>query len=116
MFTMDAKPTSGGSKGKRHATKLVLSAIVLISFGASAIDACIQNPRRSEPCPHQIYRMMKLRDSEPAKITCICLADFDKFLTPAKTDTEKALRKMELKRLAAELQLTEEQVANLAKR
>lgn len=90
--------------------------VLAAPFSVSAIDACIQHPKRVDPCPHQIYKMMKLRETEPAKITCICLADFTRFLQAPKDDTEKMLRKMELKQLAAELQLTEEQVANLAKR
>lgn len=105
MSTMRLKANTG-----------ILMSIFAMSFSAMAIDACIQDPRRSDPCPHQIYKMMKLRDSEPAKITCICLEDFKKFLVEPKDDTEKMLRKMELKQLAAELQLTEAQVANLAKR
>lgn len=89
---------------------------LFIPMSAFAVDDCIEDPLRTEPCPHQIYRMMKLKKDEPAKITCICMADFTKFLTPPKDETERMLRKMELKKLAAELQLSEEQVANLAKR
>ncbi len=81
-----------------------------------AIDTCIEAPRRSKPCPHLIYKLMKLKDDQPAQITCICLTDFKKFLTPATDDTAIALRKMELKMLTAELQLSEAQILSLAKR
>ena len=98
--------------------KALLVAALLLPGTALAIDACIQDPKRpkADPCPHQIYKLMKLKKDEPAKITCICLTDFQKFLTPPKDATEEALRGMELRSLAADLQLTEEQVANLAKR
>lgn len=59
---------------------------------------------------------MKLKDDQPAKVTCICLSDFQKFLTEPSDDVEKQLRKLELKGLAADLQLTEQQIKNLAKR
>lgn len=89
---------------------------LLLTPQVLAVDSCIEKPKRSTPCPHLMYKLMKLKPDLPAKITCICMADFEKFLTPPKGDTEKALRKMELKQLAADLQLTQEQVANLAKR
>ncbi|MFT4929616.1 MAG: hypothetical protein ACI8WB_005751 [Phenylobacterium sp.] len=93
---------------------------VLLAFVTStpviALDSCIEKPRRTSPCPHQIYKMMKLKEDQPAQITCICLADFSKFQTPAKGDKAIALRKMELKQLAAELQLTEAQIIDMAKR
>lgn len=93
----------------------LLTAIFFVA-PTMAVDHCIEKPRRSTPCPHQIVKLMKLKADQPAKITCICLTDFEKFLTPAKNDTERALRKMEIKTLMAELQLTEAQIVSLAKR
>jgi hypothetical protein len=81
-----------------------------------AVDSCIQHPNRSKPCPHQIYKLMKLQDDKPAKITCVCMTDFTKFLTPAKGDKETVMRKMELEQLKAQLQLNEAQILSLAKR
>lgn len=89
---------------------------LLIAPNSVAIDGCIQAPKRNTPCEHQIYKMMKLHKDKPAKITCICLSDFKKFLTEPTDEVEKQLRKLELKGLAADLQLTQEQIKNLAKR
>ena len=97
-------------------TNIIAIIFTLVSFGSFAVDECIQAPKRAEPCPHQIYKLMQLDQSKPAKVTCICLSDFQKFLTEPTDDLQKQLRKLELKGLAADLQLTEEQIKNLAKR
>ena len=97
-------------------TKIIAIVLTLVSFSSSAVDECIQAPMRAEPCPHQIYKLMQLDKSKPAKVTCICLSDFKKFLTEPTDDVQKQLRKLELKGLAADLQLTEAQIKNLAKR
>ena len=89
---------------------------LLMPVSTFAINQCIQAPKRAKPCPHQIYKLMQLNKDQPAKVTCICLTDFEKFLTAPKDETEKQLRKLELKSLAADLQLTEQQIKNLAKR
>jgi hypothetical protein len=101
---------------KAEIKTFVVIASLLLSCSAMAIDSCIQKPKRGGPCPHLIYKLMKLKPDKPAKITCVCLVDFEKFLVEPKDDTEAAMRRLELKGLAADLQLTEEQVANLAKR
>lgn len=92
------------------------SCFLFTSFKITAVEQCIEAPKRAAPCPHQIYKLMKLKDDQPAKVTCICLSDFQKFLTEPSDDVEKQLRKLELKGLAADLQLTEQQIKNLAKR
>ena len=89
---------------------------LLLPLSAAAVDSCIVHPKRSTPCPHLIYKLMKLKADQPAKITCVCIADFKKFLTIPKDDSKRMMQKMDLKSLAADLQLTQEQVANLAKR
>lgn len=100
----------------RHFSNITLILALSLSLPTSAIEQCIQAPKRAEPCPHQIYKLMKLKKDQPAQVTCICLTDFKKFLTEPKDDVEKQLRKLELKGLAADLQLTEQQIKNLAKR
>jgi hypothetical protein len=89
---------------------------LLLPLSAAAVDACIVHPLRSTPCPHLIYKLLKLKADQPAKITCICVTDFKKFLTTPKDESKRMMQKMDLKSLAADLQLTEEQVASLAKR
>jgi hypothetical protein len=95
---------------------IIVCSALLLSLPTAAVEGCIEAPKRSTPCPHQIYKLMKLKKDQPSQITCICITDFEQFLTPAKDQTAKIMRKMNLKQLAAELQLTETQVANLAKR
>ena len=100
----------------QNLNKIIPLLVLLLPMQTLAIDQCIQAPKRAEPCPHQIYKLMQLNKEKPAKVTCICLSDFQKFLTEPKDDVEKQLRKLELKGLAADLQLTEQQIKNLAKR
>lgn len=95
---------------------IILIGSMLVSSSSIAIEQCIQAPKRAEPCPHQIYKLMKIKQDQPAKVTCVCVADFQKFLTEPTDDVEKQLRKLELKGLAADLQMTEQQIKNLAKR
>lgn len=95
---------------------LLLVSTLLLPTSALAVEQCIQAPKRAEPCPHQIYKLMQLEAEKPAKVTCVCLSDFQKFLTEPTDEVEKQLRKLELKGLAADLQLTEQQIKNLAKR
>jgi hypothetical protein len=101
---------------QRQLTNMVAIGLLTLCPTVLAVEQCIQAPKRAVPCPHQIYKLMKFKADQPAKVTCVCVADFAKFLVPAKDDVEKQLRKLELKGLAADLQLTELQVKNLAKR
>jgi len=114
---MSTMPANNIISAKAKLCSMVLAISLPLALPITfAADACIQAPKRATPCPHQIYKLMKLKPTEKAKVTCVCITDFKQFLVEPKNDVERQLRKLELKGLAADLQLTEQQVANLAKR
>ncbi len=77
--------------------------IAAFTLSASALADCIQSPERTLACPHQIYRLGQLENMAKPAMLCICVADFQEFLT-VPTDEDEA-HKQKLKRLKLEYAL-----------
>jgi hypothetical protein len=83
---------------------LVMFFVLSVFTFSTAVSAdCIQSPERTQACPHQIYRLGQLENMAKPAMLCICVVDFNEFLTvPADED---AAHKQKLKRLKLEYAL-----------
>lgn len=80
---------------------------------------CIQSPQRELPCERLIYKLVSLTDpvtkKKESKMVCICLADFEELIFPAKTDAEKRLQQDRLKLYSAQLGLPEQEILDMVR-
>lgn len=92
--------------------KSLLLLSVLLSSAVHALpEQCLQDPARTQPCPHLIYKQVSL--SEPQgkavkQLLCVCLSDFADLQTPATTDAQRINQNMRLKSLSAQLNMSEQ--------
>lgn len=99
--------------------KLMASACALINVCAVAMpEQCLQLPERTEPCPHLIYKKAPKTLSSEASgnaVICVCLTDFDSLLQEPQSETERVAQQMRLRQVAAQLQLTPNQLLELVR-
>jgi hypothetical protein len=80
-------------------------------------EQCLQAPERSKTCPHLIYKKAKVDvpivGVKANEMICICLSDMPSLRLEAKGQLEKINQKVALSRLAAKLQLSEENLLSL---
>ncbi|MEE2001733.1 hypothetical protein QWY20_09735 [Alkalimonas sp. MEB108] len=101
--------------------KTVLLGTVLmgLSFSASAstlTDTCLQQPNRTLPCPHQLYRLMQLPDQQTAAVRCICVTDFQPFLQQPESEVAQIRQRMDRRQLEAQLGMELEPILRVLRR
>lgn len=104
-------------KLNRRLTALLLT--IVASFcsvnAAEKKQACLQSPKRQNACPNLLYKAIPFKD-EGMKLVCICLTDFEAFLSPSQDSQKAALQKLERQDLTISLGMSEQEILELLKR
>lgn len=74
----------------------------LLAPTAAATEACIQQPKRQQACPHLLYRVAQLPGMAAPKVICICVADFAPLLQQPANETEQIRQNMTKRQLEAQ--------------
>lgn len=95
--------------------RYVQALLCAVGFICSKVQAlpeqCLQDPARTQPCPHLIYKQVNTVDAQAKaakQLICVCLSDFADLQLPAATDAQQISQKMRLKSLAAQLNINEQ--------
>jgi hypothetical protein len=100
---------------KRH---FIISSSIFLSSSALALpEKCLQLPERNSACPHLIYKKAKvdvpILGSKANQMICICLSDLGSLRMQAQGKLQEVEQQVTLSRLAAKLQLTEQDLLAL---
>lgn len=97
-----------------------LFAAVLLSGTAGAQvlpEQCVQVPERTEVCPNLLYKKspidVPMLTIQKGQIVCICMADFAEIRIPASSQLEMVDQKVSISRLAAKVNLSEQDLLTL---
>ena len=91
---------------------IIFSSIVLSHSVLALPEKCLQLPERVSACPHLIYKKAKvdvpILGSKANQMICICLSDLGSLRLQAQGELAEIEQQVMLSRLAAKLQLTEQ--------
>ncbi|MCC5824856.1 hypothetical protein [Alkalimonas sp.] len=93
-----------------------LSGLTFSAMATTATDTCLQQPNRTLPCPHQLYRLMQLPDQQEAGVRCICVTDFQPFLQQPESEVAQIRQRMDRRQLEAQLGMELEPILRILRR
>lgn len=91
---------------------------VVVSGKVKALpQQCLQQPNRTAPCPHLIYKKAALAvprlNISAGQVLCVCASDFQDLLHKPTTKAEEMSQKFRLKRLSADVGLAQQALLSL---
>ncbi|GAA0374228.1 hypothetical protein GCM10009092_43070 [Bowmanella denitrificans] len=91
--------------------------LLICTFSVQAVpEQCLQDPARTQPCPHLIYKQAQLTDKQgnnTKQLVCVCLSDFADLQAQPSSEAERVRQRMRLKSLAAQLNMDEQTLLEL---
>lgn len=93
-----------------------LSGLIFSATATTNTDTCLQQPNRTLPCPHQLYRLMQLPDQPEATVRCICVTDFQPFLQQPESEVAQIRQRMDRRQLEAQLGMELEPILRILRR
>lgn len=93
-----------------------LYGLIFSAAATTGTETCLQQPNRTTPCPHQLYRLMHLPDQPTAGVRCICVTDFQPFLQQPGSEVAQIRQRMDRRQLEAQLGMELEPILRILRR
>lgn len=91
-----------------------------VVFAQELPTLCVQVPQREAVCPNLLYKRspidVGMTNTKQGEVVCICMADFAKIRRPANSQTESVNQQVALSRLAAKVDLSEQDLLTLIRK